>query len=397
MKRDRMMMAFTAILVAVGLATSGCTAAGGEVSLSGDLPTASVGADKATQVTMEIYNGTGEMWNVTSATDSGTWQDRASNLAPLTRQTVSNYSSGSAEITVEYTGAVSGYTYTFTAETPLAGGNSASGSTTNPAYQIVTTVGGGYNPTNHFTTGGGQTFAYTGATQTYTVPVGVTVLHFTATGGGSAGQDPNPQTSYGAQIDGYWLNVTAGDVLTVGVGGAGNNPSGTGVGGWGMTNGTSSYGGGSAPWVDAGGGGGATVVVDQFGVVVLVAGGGGGGGGGQTDTGGNGGYNGSLTGQAGGPSGHGGPAGANTTSQGQSSNNNPNAGGAGGGGFLGGLAGGPGGGYAGGAGSSSLGVLESTTTVQTATSTTGSLTIAVDEVQAAGASATRQPTPVRSS
>ena len=52
------------------------------------------------------------------------------------------------------------------------GTNSGSGSTTNAAYRVDTSIGSGYHPTDTFTIDGNQTFTFTGATQTYTVPDG---------------------------------------------------------------------------------------------------------------------------------------------------------------------------------------------------------------------------------
>jgi hypothetical protein len=102
-----------------------------------------------------------------------------------------------------------------------------------------------------------ETFAATGAPQSFTVPAGVTSLHVVATGGagGDATSDIEPSTARGGrgavvEVD---LEVTPGDVLSVNVGGEGGSAGTTatsGVGGW---NGGGA--GGAANLVGAGGGG----------------------------------------------------------------------------------------------------------------------------------------------
>ncbi len=101
--------------------------------------------------------------------------------------------------------------------------------------------------------GGGTTFNYTGTTQTYTVPPGVTSINIDGTGaqGGSVTTTCSANGGRGARMIGDFA-VTPGEVLTIVVGQQG------------FTNGS-----------DAGGGGG-TYVVRTGNVPLLVAGGGGG-------------------------------------------------------------------------------------------------------------------------
>lgn len=78
-----------------------------------------------------------------------------------------------------------------------------------------------------------DTFGYTGAAQSFVVPVGVTSVTIEARGaqGGAVTTFPAPQGGLGATMAGTFA-VTAGDVLTVVVGGRGNtDPSSSGGGG----------------------------------------------------------------------------------------------------------------------------------------------------------------------
>jgi len=122
-----------------------------------------------------------------------------------------------------------------------------------------------------------QTFNYTGAVQTFTVPAGVTQLSVNAYGArGGWGNYKRP--GYGGQVQAT-MNVTSGQVLNLYVGGQAqgyNEPNNYNakLGGW--------NGGGNAQGHSIGGGGGATdiriggtALTDR----VLVAGGGGGSGG----------------------------------------------------------------------------------------------------------------------
>ncbi|MER3394641.1 MAG: hypothetical protein RIA38_06730, partial [Microcella pacifica] len=136
-----------------------------------------------------------------------------------------------------------------------------------------------------------QTFSYTGAAQTFTVPAGVTQLYTVVTGaeGGRGGRDSQGEPipgGYKGQVSGT-IAVTPGQVLTIAVGGggatgnsstssqtraaAGQSPlTGYAGGRGGMPGGQGSSGGG-------GGGGAATVLLT--GTETIVAGGAGGGGG----------------------------------------------------------------------------------------------------------------------
>ena len=144
-----------------------------------------------------------------------------------------------------------------------------------------------------------QTYGYTGATDTFTVPAGITVLTIQLQGGegGQGGADssgPSPTGGYQGVVSGT-LAVTPGDVLTVAVGQGGvtgtsydtgqQNPGnytyGAAPGGSNPLGGYGGGDGGVAGWQgdsgDAGGGGAATVVTT--GSSTIVAGGAGGAGG----------------------------------------------------------------------------------------------------------------------
>ena len=78
------------------------------------------------------------------------------------------------------------------------------------------------------------TFAYTGTTQTYTVPAGVTAVRITAQGGGGGARydammTPNPPRGGHGAVVTTTQTVTPGQVLTIRVGNAGTR-SGTGLG-----------------------------------------------------------------------------------------------------------------------------------------------------------------------
>ncbi|MFM9136389.1 MAG: hypothetical protein ACKOT0_13310, partial [bacterium] len=130
------------------------------------------------------------------------------------------------------------------------------------------------------------TFAYTGASQTWTVPVGVQSVGFTATGGFGGGM--GAPTVLANQMSGVLTIPPGALALQVNVGGNGANQSSTGVGGW--------NGGGNGGWHSGGGfqvgagGGGATDIrlpgapASQ---ALIVAGGGGGFGGNGTNLGSN--------------------------------------------------------------------------------------------------------------
>lgn len=343
------------------LSTAACSS---PVSASLDDDMAAVGTDKATQVHMTIANNTGETLNLTASQSSGKdnhWQNRpAATLAPGQSTTASNYAAGDAEIDLEYQGASSNARFGLLGFTPLAGDNSATGVVNNPSYQVDAKNASGYNPTFTYSMHPGHTFNYTGQTDTYTVPPGITQLNVTAIGGlGSSSSAAGIVNS--AQVTGT-LAVTPGEVLTVGVAGNAFQKEYDNVtAGWGMTVNGESYSGGTGAMGPNGesygpsAGGGATVLVDGSGTVAVVAGGGGGRGegvAGDQHSGGRGGYPaGNWTGENG--MGNGGKAGGAFGTQGESVDSGADgSGGAGGGGVHGGAAGIDGGGAGGGAGSS---------------------------------------------
>ena len=276
---------------------------------------------------MVIVNKAGEALNLGLASkggDSSHWEQAPpTQIGPQTTATISSYAASDASIRVTYQGADSNALFQLYAETPLVGDNKSSGSTNAANYSLGWTTGSGYHPTDTFTIQPGGTFAYTGATQQFVVPPGITSLQVTAVGGGSdAGYGSLGAT--GATVTGD-MSVTAGQTLTIAVGGNGQGYVIAGKksyvsGGWGLPANGSSYSGGNGlfnpqyPANVASGGGGATVLLDDSGQVAVVAGGSGGTGiatcepyGGNP--GGLGGYDGSWTGQNGQPSGSGGQAG----------------------------------------------------------------------------------------
>lgn len=348
LNRRRIAIVSIATLAAVGAITGAASIAGStRLATSFTPPPHGEQADKTTQVHMQITNNTAEQLILTASASAGAmnhWQNRPTDLAPGQTQTINNYAAADAQIDVTYKAATSGTVFTLEGVTPLIGTNSATGSSSNPSYTVAAHHGSGYNPTDTYSIEFGRNFGFTGHTETYTVPPGVTALGVDATGGTGGflfqqkGFDHYPT---GAHITGT-LAVTPGDVLTVGVAGGGSNDVNNGLhGGWGMTNGSTDYAGGDGYNTTNGdvfGAGGATVVLDNDGNVVLVAGGGG-----ATSNcsdnagdGGRAGYQGSPTGENGGPDSQGGPAGANTVSHGQDADS---GGAPGGGGVNGGLAG----------------------------------------------------------
>ena len=227
---------------------------------------------------------------------------------------------------------------------------------------------------------GSQTFGYTGSSQTYTVPPGVSQIAVTGVGapggsgleglfggGGAAGGVGSTAT---AQVP-----VTPGETLTVDVGGHGGNGAdintgaGGGIGSGGGTNGgPGGHGGTGGSGGGGGGGGGATTLYDASGKLLLVAGGGGGGGGGGAVIGYNGGAGGTGGPQAGGggTGGSGLDAGSGGSPQGggrllgQNGSGSPGStssggGGGGGGGYTGGGGGGAGASGGGGGGGGAAG------------------------------------------
>jgi len=127
-------------------------------------------------------------------------------------------------------------------------------------------------------------FDYTGSSQTYTVPSGVTSIYIDISGASGGNLDPaadGADPGLGGHVD-LILTVTAGDVLTIDVGGQGTDATvgSTAAGGW--------NGGGTGGRAAAAGGGCTAVYLNA--VLVAVAGGGAGGGANSpTGTGGDGG------------------------------------------------------------------------------------------------------------
>lgn len=202
------------------------------------------------------------------------------------------------------------------------------------------------------------TFAYTGASQTWTVPVGVQSVGFTATGGFGGGG--GFATVVANQLSGV-LSIPPGALaLEVNVGGNGANQSTTGAGGW---NGGGAGGGHSGGGFQVGAGGGGATDIRLPGApasqALIVAGGGGGFGGNGTNLGSNwyggpGGFGGLIpqagtVGDASGSGSDGGAGGAGGAVSGPvggagefSSNGDDGAGGGGGGGWNSGAGGGAG-------------------------------------------------------
>ena len=202
-------------------------------------------------------------------------------------------------------------------------------------------------------------YAYTGSSQTFTVPCGVTSLTVKLWGAGGGGASTGGVGGSGAFVSGS-LAVTAGNTLTLIVGGGGAY-GGSGVAG------TGGYGGGGSTTAYGGGGGGRSAIQLTAGTDWVTAGAGAGGGyansstyggaGGAT-TGGSGGSNTSYSGYTGGSGGTtlaGGSGGSGSTvTTGNSGSSQTGAsgpgstykGGGGGGGYFGG-----GSGYGSGSGS----------------------------------------------
>ena len=206
--------------------------------------------------------------------------------------------------------------------------------------------------TDNCTINVGQTFNFTGNTQSYTVPAGVTTLRVKAWGGGGGSGGTDCQGiglggggAYATDV----IGVTPGEVLTIYVGGggaagpnSGNSQAtlptvfGYGNGGRGGTPGGQGFSGAG------GGGGGGTAILRGSSVLVVAGAGGGGSGAGCSGvgmTGGGGGVNGTN-----GVNATGGAAGASGSTVGgdggnRGSGNDGGGGGGGGGGYLGGLGG----------------------------------------------------------
>ncbi len=156
-----------------------------------------------------------------------------------------------------------------------------------------------------------QTFTFTGAEQTFTVPVGVFHVHIVAIGGSGGASDLAGGAA--AQVSGD-LEVTPGQTLYVEVGGGGQN--GGLIGGAGGFNG-----GGAAGNTEGGGGGGASDVrtsprlagLSPEDRLIVAAGGGGTGSGGAMGAGGAGGSAGKAGAEAPSSGNHGGDEGTQST------------------------------------------------------------------------------------
>lgn len=341
-------------------------------------------ADKYTQVHSTITNHTDEtlVLEAEHADQNNKWGVRPVNLAPGQSETVNVYSATTAHMWLTYESQDTHTVFQLDAETPFAGSNSTSGSSSSTSYTVAHQTASGYNPTDSFVIQAGGEFDYTGQAQQYVVPAGVTELNVSGIGGASLPSTSFKHAANGAEVTGT-LDVTPGEVLTIGVGGTGSCSTNSLGGGWGMKVGDADYSGGDGAAVaddgNACSGGGATVIQDGSGKVVLVAGGGGGAGGATTSVvgyeGGRGGYNGIWTGENGNPfPGGGGKAGANSTTKGQdSAGGGASSGGGGGGGAAGGMAGSTGAGAGGGAGSSMADSSIHNASVQTAPAMTGNI------------------------
>ena len=128
------------------------------------------------------------------------------------------------------------------------------------------------------------TFGYSGAATTWTVPPGVSAPQFTVDGaaGANAGVRPNGFGGLGGEVAAT-LPLTAGQAVTISVGGAGQTQSSLSPGAGGFN------GGGIG---NTGGGGGGFSEVEVGSTLELLAGGGGGGGESGWNSGGDGGYGG---------------------------------------------------------------------------------------------------------
>jgi hypothetical protein len=104
-------------------------------------------------------------------------------------------------------------------------------------------------------------FAFTGSTQTWTVPAGVTSITFDISGAGGLNVNYSGCEALGGRVQGT-MSVTAGAVLTIVVGGKATGQSGGYNGG----------GNGARPGA-GGGGGGATDIRNSGGTKLAIAGG----------------------------------------------------------------------------------------------------------------------------
>ncbi len=183
---------------------------------------------------------------------------------------------------VGFTGTVAGTNYTWT-NSNTAIGLAASGTGNIPSFTATNTTGAPITGTITVTpsTGGSatQTFSYTGAVQTFTVPAGVTSITLKAwgaQGGNVIDRLANSTGGKGGYAEGT-LSVTPGQTLYLNIGGQGST-SGTGGFNGGGAGGLAAA-GGACYGGYGGGGGGATdirTVANTTSNRVLVAAGGGG-------------------------------------------------------------------------------------------------------------------------
>src|SRR5665213_972033 len=138
----------------------------------------------------------------------------------------------------------------------------------NDAYTTIRNASDASSPSGGT---GTQTYSYTGSTQTYTVPAGVTSINVTLYGG--AGGNGSSNGGLGGETTGT-LSVTPGEILKLVVGGVGgasalqNTPGGYPDGGESLLGGS---------FATAGGGGGSSQILNGS-TPLAIAGGGGGGG-----------------------------------------------------------------------------------------------------------------------
>lgn len=154
-------------------------------------------------------------------------------------------------------------------------GSSASGANFPVTPSTTTTY---YAESTSGSSSGSQTFNYTGAVQTFTVPSGVTSITVDARGAkGGFGYPSTCEGGNGGRVQGT-ITVTPGQVLQVYVGGVGSNGS-TGVAGAGGFNGGGLGGLYSGSYSGGGGGGASDIRTSPYALAnrLAVAGGGGGG------------------------------------------------------------------------------------------------------------------------
>jgi hypothetical protein len=267
---------------------------------------------------------------------------------------------GGVTVTNVIVGSATSLTASFVLDVTAAGG----------ARTVTVTTAGGTSGAQPFTINlpppGSATFTYTGSEQLFTVPAGVVAITIDATGAaggkGSGAEELGPARSMGGRTTAT-VSVAPGRLLTVRVGGSGQdgrspstaggfNGGGASAGNGGGGGGASSVRDGSIPLVIAGGGGGGGGSIDVLGGVGGAGGGltaaagesaglvGGGGGGGGTQAAGGGG---GTKGNPGGTDGTAGIAGSGGVGGIAVAGNAVRGGGGGGGGYFGGGGGGGGG------------------------------------------------------